>query len=109
MKFSIPKIRVKTNSKEISKGQEIALFALMIAICLVPIWTLLQKPGLPNGTDTLYHIYRVAEMDRLWSQGVLIPHWADSFYFGYGSPLLFRLNLLHHQRDYARDGCQRGG
>lgn len=87
MKFSIPKIRVKTNSKEVSKGQEIALFALMIAVCLVPIWTLLQKPGLPNGTDTLYHIYRVAEMDRLWSQGVLIPHWADSFYFGYGSPL----------------------
>lgn len=58
-----------------------------LALCLFTLWPLLRQPGLPNGTDTLYHIYRVAEMDRAWSHGVLMPRWAESFYFGYGSPL----------------------
>ncbi|MGB1289353.1 MAG: 6-pyruvoyl-tetrahydropterin synthase-related protein, partial [Aggregatilineales bacterium] len=40
-----------------------------------------------NGSDVLYHVYRVAEMDRSWSQGILLPTWADGLYFGYGSPL----------------------
>lgn len=59
----------------------------VFALCLFTLWPLLYHPGLPNGTDTLYHIYRVAEMDRSWSHGVLMPRWAESFYFGYGSPL----------------------
>lgn len=60
---------------------------LTLLLCLFTIWPLLQKPGLPNGTDTLYHTYRVAEMDRLWSHGVLLPRWAETFYYGYGSPV----------------------
>lgn len=60
---------------------------LVLALCLFTLWPLLQNPGLPNGTDTLYHIYRVAEMDRSWSHGLLMPRWAETFYFGYGSPL----------------------
>lgn len=60
---------------------------LTLALCLFTLWPLLQQPGLPNGTDTLYHIYRVAEMDRSWSHGLLVPRWAETFYFGYGSPL----------------------
>lgn len=60
---------------------------LVLALSLFTLWPLLQNPGLPNGTDTLYHIYRVAEMDRSWAQGLLIPRWAETFYFGYGSPL----------------------
>src|SRR5690606_28824714 len=60
---------------------------LVLALCLFTVWPLLQNPGLPNGTDTLYHIYRVAEMDRTWAQGVLFPDWAQTFYYGYGSPL----------------------
>ncbi|MBZ0296975.1 MAG: hypothetical protein K8L99_30725, partial [Anaerolineae bacterium] len=62
---------------------------LVLVLCLFALWPLLQKPGLPNGTDTLYHIYRAAEMDRSWSHGVLMPRWAESFYFGYGSPLFY--------------------
>ncbi len=58
-----------------------------LALCLFTLWPLLYRPGLPNGTDTLYHLYRVAEMDRSWSHGVLMPRWAEAFYFGYGSPL----------------------
>lgn len=58
-----------------------------LVMCLFTVWPLTQQPGLPNGTDTLYHIYRVAEMDRAWAHGVLIPTWAESFYYGYGSPV----------------------
>ncbi len=58
-----------------------------LALCLLTLWPLLYRPGLPNGTDTLYHVYRVAEMDRAWSHGVLMPQWAETFYFGYGSPV----------------------
>ncbi len=58
-----------------------------LLFCLFTLWPLLQQPGLPNGTDTLYHTYRVAEMDRAWSHGLLIPTWAEAFYYGYGSPV----------------------
>src|SRR5690606_34451376 len=58
-----------------------------LVFCLFTIWPLTQQPGLPNGTDTLYHIYRVAEMDRAWAHGVLMPRWAEAFYYGYGSPV----------------------
>jgi hypothetical protein len=60
---------------------------LTLLLCLFTMWPLLQKPGLPNGTDTLYHIYRAAEMDRAWTHGLLIPSWAETFYYGYGSPV----------------------
>jgi len=62
-------------------------FFAALALCLFTLLPLLRNPGLPNGTDTLYHVYRVAEMDRSWSHGVLMPRWAETFYFGYGSPL----------------------
>ncbi len=60
---------------------------LTLALCLFALWPLAYRPGLPNGTDVLYHVYRVAEMDRAWSHGVLIPQWAEAFYTGYGAPL----------------------
>ena len=58
-----------------------------LLLCLFTVWPLSQQPGLPNGTDTLYHTYRVAEMDRAWTHGVLLPRWAETFYYGYGSPV----------------------
>jgi hypothetical protein len=58
-----------------------------LLLCLFTTWPLLYRPGLPNGTDTLYHTYRVAEMDRAWTHGVLLPTWAETFYYGYGSPV----------------------
>lgn len=59
---------------------------LTLALCLFALWPLL-RPGLPNGTDVLYHVYRAAEMDRAWAHGVLLPRWAEGLYYGYGSPL----------------------
>ena len=60
---------------------------LVLALTLFTVIPLLRNPGLPNGPDVLYHSYRVAEMNRSWSQGLLFPTWAEGFYLGYGSPL----------------------
>ncbi len=75
------------DEKTVVRGSGWVDLVLVLVLCLLSAWPLLQKPGLPNGTDTLYHIYRVAEMDRSWSHGVFMPRWAETFYFGYGSPL----------------------
>ncbi len=60
---------------------------ITLGLCLFSWWPLLYRPGLPNGDDVLYHVYRAAEMDRAWSHGVLMPQWAETFYTGYGAPL----------------------
>jgi uncharacterized membrane protein len=60
---------------------------LTLALCLVGLWPVLSSSELSLGHDTLFHIYRSAEMSRTWSHAVLMPRWAESFYFGYGSPL----------------------
>ncbi len=60
---------------------------LTLLLSLFTIVPLLAQPGLPNGSDVLYHVYRVAEMDRTWSHGLLFPSWAEGLYYGYGSPL----------------------
>lgn len=60
---------------------------LVLALTLFTLIPLLRNPGLPNGPDVLYHSYRVAEMNRSWSHGLLFPTWAEGFYLGYGSPL----------------------
>lgn len=73
-------------SHSILRQVDFGLLAIL-ALCLFTLWPLLQQPGLPNGTDTLYHTYRVAEMDRAWAQGLLVPRWAETFYYGYGSPV----------------------
>ena len=59
----------------------------VLALTAFTVIPLLRNPGLPNGPDVLYHSYRVAEMNRSWSQGLLFPTWAEGFYLGYGSPL----------------------
>ncbi len=58
--------------------------ALVLLLTLFNIVPLASNPGLPNGTDVLYHSYRVSEM---WQHGLLAPSWAEDFYPGYGSPL----------------------
>jgi hypothetical protein len=60
---------------------------MALALSLFSLWPLLYRPGLSDGHDTLHHVYRTAEMARLWSDGVWLPRWADTFYYGYGSPV----------------------
>ena len=59
----------------------------VLTLTLFTLIPLLRNPGLPNGPDVLYHSYRVAEMNRSWSHGLLFPTWAEGLYLGYGSPL----------------------
>ena len=71
--------------------------ALVLVLALFNIAPLASNPGLPNGTDALYHSFRAAEMWRSWEQGLLAPSWAEGFYFGYGSPLFhFYASLTYY-------------
>ncbi|MBZ0281330.1 MAG: hypothetical protein K8L97_11365, partial [Anaerolineae bacterium] len=60
---------------------------ITLALCSFALWPLLYRPGLPNGDDVLYHVFRASEMDRTWAHGVLMPRWAETFYTGYGAPV----------------------
>jgi hypothetical protein len=58
-----------------------------LAMSLFAVLPVLAHPGLFLGHDTLHHLFRVAEVSRAWEQGILLPRWAETFYFGYGSPV----------------------
>lgn len=72
----------------------------LIAVLILTLFTalpLLSNAGLPNGSDVLYHTYRVGEMHRSWQQGLFFPSWAEGLYFGYGSPLFhFYASLTYY-------------
>lgn len=90
-----------TNGESGAISQPIVRFDFgLIAAFLLPLFALiplLSNPGLPNGSDVLYHTYRAAEMNRAWEIGLLQPTWADGLYYGYGSPLWhFYASLTYH-------------
>jgi hypothetical protein len=60
---------------------------ITLILCGFALLPLARQDGLAAGYDVLYHTYRVAEMDRSWDAGLMMPRWADSFYFGYGYPV----------------------
>ena len=72
----------------------------LIAVLILTLFTaipLLSNAGLPNGSDVLYHTYRVGEMHRSWQHGTFFPSWAEGLYFGYGSPLFhFYASLTYY-------------
>ena len=63
--------------------------SLVVALCLaVPAIVPLLRPGFFVSDDGLFHLYRLAELDRCLRQGLLYPRWFQSFGFGYGQPVL---------------------
>lgn len=60
---------------------------LVLLLTLFNIIPLASNSGLPDGSDTLLHSYRVAEMRNSWRQGLITPSWAEGLYHGYGSPV----------------------
>lgn len=70
-----------TSSGGLHKFFDPGLMLTLLLACfnIVPLES---NPGLPNGADTLYHSFRVAEMWRSWEHGVLAPSSAEVFYFG---------------------------
>ena len=59
----------------------------MLAICFLAVWPLLKYGSLPHDTDAELHIFRLAELQRMWAGGVFYPRWAANFYYGFGYPI----------------------
>ncbi len=62
-------------------------FLVVLAVSLLAIYTFLSRSGLPQVTDAELHIYRLAELSRLFRAGEFFPRWAPNFYYGYGYPI----------------------
>lgn len=72
---------------------------LMLAVVFTfvvarPIW---GAAGVGYGGDKNVHAFRAAEMRRSWEQGEYFPSWAETTYWGYGSPVFhFCGTLIYH-------------
>jgi len=61
------------------------ILTLLLTLFVVIPW--LSNSSLPRGYDVHHHVYRAAEMNRSWRQGLFFPSWGEGFYWGYGSPV----------------------
>lgn len=59
------------------------LVLLLLSFAISP----LLRSGLPSMADVPIHLYRLAELDRCWQDGVYYPRWAPNLAFGYGYPI----------------------
>ena len=59
------------------------LVLLLLTFAISP----LLRSGLPSMADVPIHLYRLAELDRCWRDGVYYPRWAPNLAFGYGYPI----------------------
>jgi len=62
-------------------------YLIVVVVCLLAVYTFLSRSGLPKVTDAELHIYRLAELSRLFRAGEIFPRWAPNFYYGYGYPI----------------------
>ena len=62
-------------------------YLVVLLICLLAVWPLISRAGLPEGTDAELHIFRLHELSYLVRGGELYPRWAPNFYHGYGYPI----------------------
>jgi hypothetical protein len=72
-----------------------ALVATLI-LCLVTVWPLLVRDGIPHSPQAELHMYRIHAVSRSIEEGDLYPRWSDNFNYGYGSPLFNHLAPLPH-------------
>jgi hypothetical protein len=59
-----------------------------VVILTLPALVPLLRPGFFESHDGLFHVYRLAAVDRAVRTGVLYPRWFPEFAFGYGHPVL---------------------
>ncbi|HFC12775.1 MAG TPA: hypothetical protein ENJ56_08015, partial [Anaerolineae bacterium] len=62
-------------------------FIIVLALCVLAIWPFLRYASLPHDTDAELHIFRLAELARMWQGGIVYPRWAANFYYGFGYPI----------------------
>ncbi len=60
---------------------------LLVALFALPAIQPLLGPTLPRGADSLLHLHRLIQLDRLLRQGVLYSRWSPDLVYGYGLPL----------------------
>lgn len=65
----------------------------IIVVCLLPLITLLQG-GLPITHDGQDHVARIANFYASFSEGNIIPRWANNLNWGFGHPILMFLYPL---------------
>jgi hypothetical protein len=71
-------------------------FWVIVVACVVVVWPLLTRVGLPRGTDIQGQLARTIEVAESIQAGILYPRWAPDFNYGYGSPLWNYLAPLSH-------------
>lgn len=71
-------------------------FLVVAVLCLIIIWPLIVRPGLPYNPGMQAEVGRSVEMAESIQVGVLYPRWASDFNYGYGSPLWNYLAPLPH-------------
>ncbi len=72
---------LKKTSTQFDPG--LLLVLLLLSFAISP----LLRSGLPSMADVPIHLYRLAELDRCWQDGVYYPRWAPNLAFGYGYPI----------------------
>jgi hypothetical protein len=59
-----------------------------VVLLVLPALAPLARPGFFESHDGIFHVYRLAGLDRAVRAGVLYPRWFPEFAFGYGHPVL---------------------
>jgi len=61
---------------------------LVVFLLSIPAVFPLLKGGYLISHDGLFHLYRLAGLDRALHQGIIYPRWFPEFAYGYGHPVL---------------------
>jgi hypothetical protein len=64
-------------------------------LCLPAVWPYLGG-DIPRSNDSLTHLYRAVELDRLVRSGDLFPRWGPDFAHGYGAPVFNYFSYFSH-------------
>lgn len=70
--------------------------AVVVLLCLIVVWPLLVRSGLPHNSAAQIELNRTIEMSESLQAGIIYPRWASDFNYGYGSPLWNYLAPLPH-------------
>ncbi len=71
------------------------LYFFILLICLPAAYPYLGG-DIPRSNDSLTHLFRAVELDRLVRSGALFPRWAPDFAHGYGYPIFNYFAYLSH-------------
>lgn len=69
---------------------------LFVALICLPAAYPYLGGGIPRSNDSLTHLYRAAELDRLVRSGDIFPRWAPDFAHGYGYPIFNYFAYFSH-------------